>query len=490
LPNEPNTTIEVKNYSPEQADDALTRALRGKKGRLTKADAITVSGLPAHLVDDSLERLLKKYKSRLEVTDDGELLYTFDPALTRRDEPTLAESARDVGRALARAGVWVFKAWITVTLIVYVVGFALLVLAMMFGGNDNRRRDDDRIGGGGLSWLWWFLMPDWLTGRYGGYGYGYDSLGGRSYDAWGRPIGPRAQPKQLGAPKKKFIYSVFDFVFGPAQPEPDKLADEREILGYLRAHDGRITATDLVAMFGWSYQRAEEEVTRLLVDYDGDPEVTDEGVIVYQFPKLLKSAEETALAPATPKMAWQRMEPRPVLTGNSSGSDTLIGAFAAFNLIVSFFAASWAQLRFGLVGPTWHFFLTAFPLAFFAIFLSVPALRAGARALGDGRREARNRRREALHKVMDAGGAALPTEPALDELLVPLEGEPEAGDSGQLLVRFPRVAEERAALQKHLASVDVGAEKRIGKVIFGGDDDEVDQARASLEGRKELRLKE
>src|SRR5262249_59075010 len=89
LQNEPNTTIEAKHYTPEQADDALTQALRGKKGRLTKADAITVSGLPSYVVDESLERLLKAYKSRLEVTDDGELLYSLGPGMVRRDDPTL-----------------------------------------------------------------------------------------------------------------------------------------------------------------------------------------------------------------------------------------------------------------------------------------------------------------------------------------------------------------------------------------------------------------
>jgi len=151
-----------------------------------------------------------------------------------------------------------------------------------------------------------------------------------------------------------------------------------------------------------------------------------------------------------------------------------------FNLVASIFAAGWAQTR-GLVGPGWHFWLTVFPFVFFTIFLSVPGLRAVARKIGDGRRDARNARRKALKTVIDANGKPLPAAPELDALLVPLEGEPEAGEGGQLLVRFPRVAEERAAVAKHLAAADLGAEKRIGKVIFGGDDDDVEKARAELE---------
>ncbi len=463
LRDEPQTTLEKKSYSPVEVDETMEKALRGRQGKLTKADAIAVSGLPSHMVDDSLERMLKRYRSRLEVTEDGELLYSFDPALVRRDELTLAERARVVGRWLATAGMWFFKAWIMVTLVAYVIAFVVLLLAVMFGG---RSRDDDRggFGGGGFGWMWWFLLPD----PYHRHGY-------IQRDRWGRPLITEHPPARgrfgrPGGPKKKFLHTVYDFVFGPARPERDRLADEREILGYLREHDGRITATDLVMMFGWSYPRAEEEVTRLLIDYDGDPQVTDDGVIIYEFPKLLRSAEDNAIERWTP--AWDKLEQRPALTSNSKTADWLVGGFAAFNLFMSFFAASWARMRFGLAGPTWDFLLTVFPLVFFTIFLSIPLARAGLRLAGDRGRKERNDRRLALKRVFAAEGGPLPADPALEALLLPLAGEPEAGEGGKMFVRFPRIAEEREALQRYLAGVDVGAEKRIGKVIFGGDDDE------------------
>src|SRR5262249_13270529 len=190
----------------------------------------------------------------------------------------------------------------------------------------------------------------------------YGSTYGGYRDAYGRRLPPRDTKG-----RKKLIQAVYDFVFGPVRPAPDKLADEREVLGFLRAHDGRMTSTDLVAMFGWSYRQAEEESTRLLADYDGDPEVTDDGVIVYAFPKLLKSAD-AAIVPTTPKMAWERVETRPELTSNKPSTDTLVGGFAVFNLLVSFFAAGWARTRFGLAGPVWDWFFTGFPLLFFTLF--------------------------------------------------------------------------------------------------------------------------
>jgi hypothetical protein len=455
------TAIELKRYSDDETDEILTRALRGKDGRLTKADAITLSGLPTHLVDDSLDRLLKRYRSRLEVTEDGELLYTFD-GMVRRDQATLGERLRSVGRWLARAGMWTFKVWITLTLIVYFVVFVVVLLAAMFGGRSDQR--DSR--GPDLGWIFWLIWPNSRYGSsYGGY-----------QDGYGRRLPPRDTKG-----RKKLIQSVYDFVFGPVQPAPDKLADEREVLGFLRQHDARLTATDLVAMFGWSYHQAEEEATRLLSDYDGDPEVTDDGVIVYAFPKLLKSAD-AALVPATPKMAWERVETRPALTSNKPSTDTLVGGFAVFNLVISFFAAGWARARFGLAGAGWDFFFTGFPLLFFTLFLSIPGARVLARKVGDKRRDRRNRRRQAVKKIIDANGAPLPADPDLEELALELEGEPDLSPAGEKVMKFPRPAEERGAAKKILAGANVAREKQIGKVIFGGDDAETDEDAKLLKG--------
>lgn len=447
--------------SDPEADATLSKALRGRRGRLTKADAIAVSGLPAYAVDSSLERLLKRYRSRLEVTEDGELLYTFDPSLTPRGQLTLGDRVRVAGRTLARAGMWVFKAWIAVTLVAYVVAFVALAIAAMFTGD---RRDSGRRGGdGGLGWLLWWVLPDRAYG-YGGYGD----------DHYGRRVSQRPPQHRLsdGRPKKKFFHSVFDFVFGPARELEDPRARDREVLSYLRGHGGRMTATDLVTLFGWDYRHAEEEATRLMVEYEGEPEVTDDAVVVYAFPNLLRSANEAgeALIPWQP--VWERKEARPALTGNTHGMDLAIGGFAGLNLFASFFAANWIQMRLHLQGVGWSFWLMTFPLVFFSLFLGIPGLRALGRKLGDARRASRAKRAELVHRVVDAGGKPLPLEPGLLALAIPLEGEPDAdGDKG--IIRFPRPAEEREALQKHLRSVDVGAEKRIGKVIFGGDDDEV-----------------
>ncbi len=449
LQSDPPTTFEEKRLSATAADQALVKALRGKLGQLTKADAVAASGLPTHVVDESLDRLLKEYQSHLAVTEEGELLYSFEPGLARRGAPTFADRARAAGRRLARAGMWAFKAWITVTLIAYVVAFLVLLLGAMFGGSDRRRSR-----GGGFGWLIWFFMPDW------GHGYRYRR------DPWGRPVpGPEQRRRLAGQPRKKLLQTVYDFVFGPARPAADPLADEREALAYIRENDGRITATDLVALHGWSYRRAEDEATRLLVDYDGEPEVTDDGVLVYAFPGLLKSTDANVARDWKP--CWQKPERRPSLTGNSTTANWVIGAFAGFNLILSFFGAGWARAQYGLAGPIWDFLFTIFPLIFFALFLSIPGVRALARKIGDRRRAVRNLRRETIRTILTADGNPLPLTAPLRDLALALEGEPDVNATADPIITFPRVHQEKSAMKRHIAALDLKKERSLGPVIFG-----------------------
>jgi len=451
LQTDPPTTFEEKRLSAASADQALVTALRGKRGQLTRADAVAASGLPTHVVDESLERLLKEYRSHLAVTEEGELLYSFEPGLVRRGDPTFGDQVRAAGRWLARAGMWTFKAWITVTLIAYVVAFLVLLIGAMVSGNDRRRSR-----GGGFGWVIWFFMPDWYGHRY-------------RRDPWGRPVpGPDQHRRIGGKPRKKLLQTVYDFVFGPARPLVDPLADEREALAYIRENDGRITATDLVALHGWSYRRAEEEATRLLVDYDGEPEVTDDGVLVYAFPGLLKSTDADSARDWKP--CWQKPEQRPALTSNSTTANWVIGAFAGFNVIISFFAAGWARAQYGLAGPTWDFLFTIFPLIFFGLFLSIPGVRALARKVGDRRRATRNKRRETIRAILAADGGPLPLTDDLRALALPLQGDPDATSAGDPIITFPRVRDEKAAVKRHVSSLglDLAKERQIGPVIFGG----------------------
>ena len=61
---------------------------------LTVADATAPSGLPLRDAERGLHELVAEYRGHLRVTDEGELLYSFDPALAASANSRTAASVR------------------------------------------------------------------------------------------------------------------------------------------------------------------------------------------------------------------------------------------------------------------------------------------------------------------------------------------------------------------------------------------------------------
>jgi hypothetical protein len=444
-------TIEKKTYTEEQAQRVLLDALRGKGGRLTKADAVALSGLPVPDAEQALTNLLKEYRSHLAATESGELVYEFDPAFERRDAIPLSEKLAKVGRAVWKGFTFLFKISIVATLVAYFLVFLAMMLALVFA-----RRSDDRDNDGGFD-LGWPLF--WMWG-----------WGPSSPSAYGR----RARPARKGKPLYK---KVFEFVFGPPRPSADPLGDEKEILAHVRRNSGRIAAVDLVSLMGWDFPRAEEEATRLLIDYGGEPEVTDDGVVLYVFKDIRKTAHEIGAATIEPRRAWERMEARPPLSGNSSGTNLVIALLNGFNLLAPFWIVPAFEERLGR--PLGHtFLLYIYPVIFSSMVFAVPLGRWLVEKARDRGRRQRNARRALLRIAIENRGAPLPpaqlapdpvSAKVLDHSLVGLGGDVVTDESGQMRYSFPRIKEELDAVA-YARSHASTAEKEAGAIVFSSKD--------------------
>ena len=74
-------------------------------------------------------------------------------------------------------------------------------------------------------------------------------------------------------------------------------------------------------------------MARLMLDYDGDVDVSEDGGIVYRFAAIRKTASETPTE-REPPPAWTRAKPLLPLTGNPIGANVAIAAINAFNLFM------------------------------------------------------------------------------------------------------------------------------------------------------------
>ncbi len=95
---------------------------------------------------------------------------------------------------------------------------------------------------------------------------------------------------------------------------------------------------------GCPWEQADPLMARLMLDYEGDVGVSDDGGIFYAFPAMRKTASEaepsrrSSSPPSTPA-AWDSLpKPLPPLTGNSVGANFAIAALNGFNFLMGFWA--------------------------------------------------------------------------------------------------------------------------------------------------------
>jgi hypothetical protein len=268
------------------------------------------------------------------------------------------------------------------------------------------------------------------------------------------------------------------------------------VLAAIRAGKGRIGLADVMRVTGLRREHADPLMARLMLDYEGDVDVSEDGGIVYRFAAIRKTASEAV--EAEPQPAWTRTKPLPPLTGNSGGANFLIAALNAFNLLMG----AWSIENGMTIERVTHLFdrvpypitdtglpiaLGVIPLLFSALLFVVPIARVVARPW---------RRKEALEErgrlavlrqviehvrakqpVTDAEvgkawrvAAGQPADPKrIDRELVSLGGQVAINDNGETRWRFADLETEAAAVEAERAAA-AEDEARVGKVVFATDE--------------------
>jgi hypothetical protein len=263
----------------------LTEALKKRRRGLTAADAAAATALPLAVVRELLPRAADEYSARLEVTESGEIRYSFPRGFVSRYRGFRAgfskffEKAARLAKTLA-AGL--FKIWIMVMLIGYFVLFMLIALASLFitvaarsSNSDNRRG-----GGGGLfvsAHVFDLIFRLWF------------------YSELTKSMDRRRGPPGYGAAKpegRPLHRAIFSFVFGDGDPNGDwETREKKAFIAYVQANRGVVSLPEFMALAGLGPRRAEEEIMARCSEFGGSPELTEEGTLVYRFDELLLRAD-------------------------------------------------------------------------------------------------------------------------------------------------------------------------------------------------------
>ncbi len=397
---------------------------------------------------------------------------------------------------VASAARFVVRAWLTIVLLAYAAIFLAALLGLTFArsGSDDRRGRGG-FGGGEILFVLFRVLGDalfWTFHPFSPIAVGY----GPDVRAFNRA--PYRTARAAPRDETPFYDKVNRFFFGPAPEALDPLAEERNILSLIRAKKGRIGLTDVMRVTGLPREKADPLMARLMLDYDGDVEVSESGGITYRFAAIRKTAIESASEQA-PAAAWSRAKALLPLTGNGLGANAAIVALNGFNLVMSLVALDVGltldKLRFlfsrvpleALPTTGVPIALGIIPLVMSVALVALPLARAALRPL-QARRVARENARlavlrtvvsnvEAKRPVTDAAltsawKSAAGTAPESIDLtreVVALGGDAEIQESGEVRYRFPELEAEEEALEEERARAG-DEEKRLAPVVFASDD--------------------
>ncbi|MCA9733092.1 MAG: hypothetical protein H6696_02960 [Deferribacteres bacterium] len=480
----------------EQSFALVENLLLKKQQRFTDFEASRITGVAIDQVKDALEKLLEKYVCRMQVTENGDLIYDFGPKPRRRGEKTAAEILQAIGDWLWKVFTVLFKIWLTVTLLVYFVIFVILIILLIVASSsqrDSKSRGSSSIrfsGGGGIpifDILWsifrWRTITGGIVRRNDRRGYHYNAY----------------EPHQavLKKDKKNLVASVHDFVFGPPRVDIDPLQNEREVAAFLETNKGILVSADLEALAGLNCAQAEYALTDYLIRFEGDVDVSENGAVYGKFERILRGVEDTD---GEIIYYWNEYEPEYHTTGNTPQRNFFIALMNGVNLLVSysvmrgnFDMLSDADFN-GLAGAFVQIILDhqllfgGIPFVFSILFFLVPLVRwLKIRRLRQQRHK--NNIRKRLYKVIfsNAGTpqsaenivakvnhsgveetlADKTISTFMDELVLDLNGETVISEDAKIQYHFPRISlEQKEAVALRSRSK---MNRDLGDVVFDTD---------------------
>ena len=476
-------TSRVHTLEAEKAAEILKAAIGTPNGELTIADAAAKGGIALREAELGLHHLSSQYRGTLSATEKGELLFKFPYgfSLPFSKRPGVLRFFDRVKKTVLGVGRFVVRAWVSIVLVGYVAIFVALAIALLLASSGRNNR------GGGLGVvnvlfrvaaeaLWWTFHPFSPVARRNIYN-GFEAA-------------PRAE-------KAPFYERVNHFVFGPDVEKPDAREMERRLLATIRAAQGRIGIGDVMRVTGLPREEADPLMARLMLDYEGDVEVSDDGGITWKFPALRRTASSTH--ERAPQPVWTHRVEAPPLTGNDAGSNWLIAGLNGFTLGMSLLAlklnmtvdrvielVQQAHSRIPLPPLPYDgipIALGVIPFVFSTLLFALPVYRWATEGAAKKKAADENARRAVLKTVLDevqkapdvgvsegklkaAWKNATGVEPSDKELIahvVSLGGDLDVERGHRY--RFRDLEAEVAALHKERAEASV-EEERVGEVVF------------------------
>lgn len=358
----------------------ILKAINDLKLKVTPSDVATKTGLPILRVNSELNQIATDTGAHLLVSEQGDIAYKFQPNIQgaymakgiQRTVNKFGKKILDVLFFLVRIsfGIMLIVSLIIISLLII---FLFIVMSQRGGGND---RHDGLFGGHGggfhLSFFDYLILRDliyWGTASSYRHRYRLD------------------QPTIRRPDQGNFLFNVYSFLFGDGNP--NKNLEERKwaMIAQVIQNSGGVVTAEQLAPYTGADPANEDAVLPVLTRFDGKPEVTESGNIVYTFPSLQATVQESELSVLPPYLKEWDWKFSNVPDGGLTpvfilGGVNFCGAFfLLFTAMEKYQYNRYGEVifnRFGeaLANPMHPFLpLIQVLLVYGSLFLTVPAVR-------------------------------------------------------------------------------------------------------------------
>ncbi len=344
-------------------DPQIMKAVERLDYRVTVGDVATQAGLELNLAEQGLLALASEAGGHLQVAETGDIVYLFPrnfQSILRNKYLRL--QLQDWWEKIWRILFYIIRISFGIVLIASILLIFLAILIIVIASSASRDGDSDS--GVSMPNIWvgpdffWIFSPTY-----------YDD---RTYE--------QRRLTATDKPSMNFLEAVFSFLFGDGDPNRDLENSRWQTIGtVIRNNRGAIIAEQIAPYLddvGSGYARDYEEyMLPVLTRFNGRPEVSPEGGLVYHFPELQTTARESRFAPVAAYLKefsrrFSNASSGQIMGAIGLGAVNLVGALALGNLLSGGLAA--AQLG-GVVAFVNSIYWLL--LAYGTGFLVIPLLR-------------------------------------------------------------------------------------------------------------------
>ncbi len=331
--------------------------------RVTVGDVAAQTGLKLNVAQNGLLALAADANGNLQVAESGDIVYCFPKnfrAVLRNKYWQLRWQQwwSKVWRVLFYLIRISFGIVLITSIVLMLIAISIMVISISYSSSsDNQRGSNDRGGGGGgfifLYRLWsfsnflqWF-QPDYTPRNY------------------------QLRQNSNDENKMSFLESVYSFLFGDGNPNADLEETRNATIGQLIKNNQGSVVAEQIAPFVDKTDTSEDFMLPILIRFNGHPEVSPQGELIYYFPELqitAKQRNKSALPDFLKEEFWR-------FSQASSNQILLAIGLGVVNLILALMLNSLLQYEISIAFITFISSIYGILLGYGIAFLLIPLLR-------------------------------------------------------------------------------------------------------------------